>query len=143
MLSRRSDPTFRDSMLRHMDDFFTSWPSPHLAAPSPGAGLALDVREGDDEFEVTADIPGVRKEDIDVSLEDGLLTISAERKQEKKREGDSWHFEERSWGSVRRSVRLPDTADPEQARASYSDGVLKLNFGKRDPTPRGKRITIE
>ena len=103
-----------------------------------GLGLArekewipsLDVTENDGEYVLTAEIPGLAKEDIDISLSEGLLTIKGEKKQEKKEETDTYHVVERSYGSFSRSLRIPSGVDLAGVKAETADGVLKVVLPK-------------
>lgn len=76
---------------------------------------------------VRADLPGLRPEDVDVSVEDGMLTLSGERKQEQREEGEGFVRTERSYGQFFRSIPLPDGADEEKVNASFKNGVLEIN----------------
>lgn len=90
----------------------------------------LDVSETDKDIEITADLPGMEKKDINVSLEDDLLTIKGERKQEKKESGKHYHSVERRYGSFYRSLRLPTEVQSAKINASFNDGVLKITLPK-------------
>jgi len=94
---------------------------------------ALDIGETEDEFLVTVDLPGLEPEQVDVSFEDGILTIrgSREFRRDEKDEG-TYHRIERSYGSFARTVRLPRTADPEKIEASFNMGVLTVQVPKRE-----------
>ena len=103
-----------------------------------GMGLArdkewipsLDVSETDAEYIVTAEVPGLSKEDIDISLSEGLLTIKGEKKEEKKEETDTYHVVERRYGSFSRSLRIPTRVDLAGVKAETADGVLKVVLPK-------------
>lgn len=105
-----------------------------------GLGLAkdrewipsLDVAENEGEYVVTAEIPGLAKEDIDISLSEGLLTIKGEKRQEKKEETDTYHVMERSYGSFSRSLRVPNGVDLAGVKAETADGVLKIVLPKTE-----------
>lgn len=90
----------------------------------------LDVSENDKEIEITADLPGLEKQDIDVSIEDDLLTIKGERKQEKEEKGKQYHSIERRFGAFYRSLRLPAEVKTDKINASFKDGVLKVKIPK-------------
>eukprot|EP00904_Undaria_pinnatifida_P009085 jgi/Undpi1/5306/HiC_scaffold_2.g00587.m1 len=117
-------------------------------------GMHLDFHETENGFELTADLPGVRKDDItvDVDRESGVLTVSGERKsnREEKSEGGGdgeggdrkYHFVERSYGKTTRSIRLPETADFSKANAEYTSGVLTLTFPKKEVAETARRIKI-
>ena len=101
----------------------------------------FDVKETKDAFELHADLPGVREEDVEISLTGNCLCISGQRSQEEKRDGDNYYMIERSYGSFSRSFTLPDSADTEHINASIKDGVLSLHLPKRaESQPR--RVTL-
>jgi len=100
----------------------------------------LDVRESEDRFEVTVDLPGLGPGDVNVTFEDGMLSISGKRQFESEDKGDTWHRIERGFGTFARSLRLPQTADPEKIEASFDKGVLKVSVPK---TEQAKPRTIE
>ena len=90
----------------------------------------LDVSENDKSIEIVADLPGMEKKDINVSLEDDLLTIKGERKQEKEESGKHYHSIERRYGAFYRSLRLPVEVQSTKINASFKDGVLKITLPK-------------
>lgn len=91
----------------------------------------FDVKETADAFVVRADLPGVSEKDVDVSVHNGVLTITGARQAEEKKEGESFYLYERQFGSFSRSFALPDTADAERIDAKLANGVLELSIGKR------------
>ena len=99
---------------------------------------AVDIRETENELVLKADIPDMKFEDIDVRLENGLLTIRGERKFEKQKEEGGWHRVERSYGSFERSFRLPPSVERDKIAASFDKGVLTI---RADPSnaPRATR----
>ena len=90
---------------------------------------------------VKAEIPGISKDDLNVSLTEDSLTISGEKKQEEKVEKKDFHRVERSYGSFSRSFRLPDNVDGSKAKASFKDGVLEVRIPKTKATKQ-KKIPI-
>ena len=103
---------------------------------------AVDVREDSGQFVINADIPGVEPEDIDVTMENGVLTIKGERKLETREEGDNGYRRvERAYGSFYRRFTLPDTADAEAISASGRNGVLEVVIPKRAAL-QPKRIAV-
>lgn len=112
-------------------------------------GLALDVSENENEYTVKASVPGVNPDDLDISLNDNMLTIRGEIKDEsEKEEKGQYHLRERHYGSFMRSVSLPATIDSQQASADFENGVLTLHLPKSAETkPRrisvGNRQTID
>jgi HSP20 family protein len=101
---------------------------------------ALDIRETEDRFEVTVDLPGMSSDDVEVMFEDGTLTIRGRRELSRDQDEGQYHRIERSYGSFARSVRLPRVADPERIEASFDDGVLSVQVPKRE---EAKARTIE
>jgi HSP20 family protein len=84
------------------------------------------VKETKDAYEVLADLPGMEKKDINISLHDNVLTVSGERKFEEKSEDENRYFQERTYGSFSRSFRLPYQVNQKDIRAEYKNGVLKV-----------------
>jgi HSP20 family protein len=100
----------------------------------------LDVRETEDRFEVTLDLPGMDPEAVGVTFEDGSLTITGKRDLANEEKGETWHRIERSYGTFARSIRLPQTADPERIEATFDKGVLSVSVPKVE---QAKPRTIE
>ncbi len=104
-----------------------------------------DIKDVGDAYELEADLPGCKKEDIKVELSDGYLTISAERhcENEEKDEKDRYIHRERSWGTYKRNFDVSNV-DTEKIQAAYNDGVLKLTLPKRTKEkPSSRSIDIE
>ena len=93
---------------------------------------SVDVSETEGEYQIKAEIPDVKKENVKVTLEDGVLTIQGERKQEQEEKGKKYHRVERSYGSFARSFTLPDLVDEEKVKAEFKDGVLNLLLPKSE-----------
>ncbi|HTG47848.1 MAG TPA: Hsp20/alpha crystallin family protein [Actinomycetota bacterium] len=103
---------------------------------------ALDVRESDDHFELTLDLPGIEPDQVNVSYEDGMLTVTGKREFTDEAKGDTWHRIERGFGTFARSVRLPRTADPEKIEAHFDKGVLAISVPKVEAAkPRTIEVT--
>ncbi len=101
----------------------------------PGtSGLAFapsfDVKETGDAYVFTADLPGVKESDLELSLTGSRLTISGKREEEKKEEGERWYTYERSYGTFSRSFTLPEGVDAEHAEAHLKEGVLRVSIPK-------------
>lgn len=103
---------------------------------------AADISETDKEYLVKAELPGVKREDVKVSIEDGVLTIKGERKQEKEEKSEKTHRVERFYGSFCRSFTLPDNADAQSIRAEDKDGVLSVHIPKHK-TEKAKTVQIK
>lgn len=99
----------------------------------------VDVSEDDKEFLVKAELPGLKKEEVKVTVEDGVLTISGERKSEKEEKTKKYHRIERAYGKFERSFTLPDKADPSKVTADFKDGVLQVHLAKTDKTTSAAR----
>ena len=102
----------------------------------------LDVSEKDDAFLITAELPGVKKDDINVTLENGVLTVSAEMKAEhEEKEGERVVRQERRYGKYVRSLRLGTQIDEKAIKAHYKDGVLGLTLPKAEEV-KPKKISV-
>ena len=102
---------------------------------------AFDVYEEKDNFYVKAELPGIKKEDINVSLHDGDLIISGERKQETKNEGVEVYRAERYFGKFQRTVSLPATVAADKVKAEYKDGILTVTLPKSEEA-KPKQIEV-
>ena len=91
---------------------------------------SADISETDTAYLIKAEIPGVKKEDVKVTIQDGMLTIQGERKMEKEEKDKKFHRIERSYGSFMRSFRVPDDADESAVKAEFKDGMLNVTLGK-------------
>jgi HSP20 family protein len=104
---------------------------------------SVDVSETEGEYQIKAEIPDVKKEDVKVTLEDGVLTIQGERKQEKEVKGKRYHRVERSYGRFARSFTLPDVIDEEKVKAEFKDGILNLALPKSEKAkPKAIEVTV-
>jgi HSP20 family protein len=102
---------------------------------------AVDIKEEKDKFVIHADIPGVKPEDIDISMEHGVLTIKGEKETEAKTEKEGYKRVERTYGSFYRRFSLPDTANPDAISAVSKNGVLELTIPKREDV-KPKKISV-
>ena len=101
---------------------------------------ALDVRETEDRYEVTLDLPGLEPDAVNVTFEDGMLAISGKREFSSEDRSDTYHRIERSYGTFARSIGLPHTADTEKIEATFDKGVLTVSVPKVE---QAKPRTIE
>lgn len=101
----------------------------------------VDVEETPDELVLTAELPGMKHEDIDIELEDGVLTIQGEKKEEEKDENTQGLLYERRWGSFTRKFTLPRAVDPNNITANYEDGILTVSIPKAEEA-KGRKIEI-
>ncbi len=93
---------------------------------------AVDITETDGEFHLKAELPGVKKEDVRVTLEKGVLTLQGERKEEREEKGRKVHRIERSYGHFVRTFAIPDMVDETKVKAEFKDGVLHLRLPKSE-----------
>lgn len=104
----------------------------------------VDIVENDKEFVIKAEIPEVKKEDVKVSVDNGVLTLKGERKQEKEEKGKKFHRVERYYGSFTRSFTLPENVDESKVKASFKDGMLNLNIPKTAAAkPKAIEVKVE
>ena len=133
------------------DDFFSDFDKGFFVRPFARPAfpaetelkMKIDVKEDDKSYTVQADIPGVKKEDIQVDIEGDTVSLRAEVKQEKEeKKGEKVVYSERSYGMVSRSFSLPTEVDDKAAKAEYKDGVLKLLLPKKANGAGAHRISI-
>ena len=101
---------------------------------------AMDVQETDKEYLIKADLPDVKKEDVKVAFEEGILSVEGERKQEKEEKGKKFHRIERAYGSFVRTFMVPDNIDEAKVSAEFKDGLLNVHLPK---TEKAKHKAIE
>lgn len=104
---------------------------------------SADISETDTAYLIKAEIPGVNKEDVKVTIQDGMLTIQGERKMEKEEKDKKFHRIERSYGSFMRSFRVPEDADESAVKAEFKDGVLNVTLNKTEkPKPKSINVSV-
>ena len=143
-----SDPflAFYREMNRLFDDLGRGalWPAPaHDARGGMLLAPHMDVSETDTELRLQAELPGVAEKDIEVSLDDDVFTLRAEKRQERQEERQGMHVSERSFGTFQRSLRLPFLADPDQVKANFEGGVLTVAIPKLPQQERRRRIEVQ
>jgi HSP20 family protein len=141
----RYDP-FRD--LRSLQEEVNRLFSTNLTRAFGDEGIArgawapsVDIYENKDQIVLEAELPGMKQEDFDLSIENNVITLRGERQFEKADETDNYHRVERSYGSFTRSFTLPQTVSSEGATAEYNNGVLRVTLPKREET-KARRIQI-
>jgi len=102
---------------------------------------SVDIYENKDQIVLEAELPGMKKEDFDLSIENSVITLRGERRFEKTDESDNYHRVERSYGQFTRSFTLPQTVSSEGATAEYNNGVLRVTLPKREET-KSRRIEV-
>ena len=103
---------------------------------------AVDIVEHDDEYLVKVELPGVNKEEVKLTLENNILTIRGEKKQEKETKKENYHRVERSYGSFQRSFTLPAAVKSDKIDASYKDGILTVSLPKAEEA-KPKQIEVK
>jgi HSP20 family protein len=132
----------RDEFDSLFDRFLSRWVEPFGENLGLGRFWALDVEDKDDEVVVKAEVPGFEPGELDVQLSGNLLTIKAEKKEEKKgKEGDG-RYEEQRYRSFRRTVTVPPGTDPSKVEARYYNGLLEVHV-PRSEQARPKRIAVK
>jgi HSP20 family protein len=112
-------------------------------ASRPSAFMpTFEVKETTESFVVRADLPGVKDADLDISIHNGVLSVSGARQAEERKDGESYYLYERQYGSFSRSFALPETADGERIDAKLDGGVLTLTIGKRVEA-RPRKIALQ
>ncbi|MEW6635530.1 MAG: Hsp20/alpha crystallin family protein [Actinomycetota bacterium] len=138
----------QSEMNRMFDDMFGSFfrgplatrrQRPEVAEWSP----TMDVFGRDGDLVIKAELPGVRQEDVDVTLQNGVLTISGERKAEHEEERAGYYVRERRYGHFHRSMTLPEDVDESRIHATFKDGVLEVTVEGAAAVREPKRIQIE
>ncbi len=135
----------RSEMERMFEDMFGSWGRrtsegrPRLTEWAP----AVDVLTKDGNLLIRAELPGVRQEDVDITLQNGVLTISGEHKVDEEEERGGYHVRERRYGSFRRSMTLPEGVDESKIHARFENGVLEVTVEGAAIEQAPKRIQIE
>lgn len=126
--------TLFDRPLRRDDDFSAT------AEWTP----TVDIVEDDKSYTVKAELPDVKKEDVHVSVENGVLTLTGERKFEKEEKNRKYHRTERAYGRFARSFSLPTNIDPQKVSASYKNGILDVSVAKSEKAmPRQIEIKVD
>jgi len=136
----------QDGLSRLFQSFASALESPleaGLETQFPGGGFpAVDMHDGKDALTVKAELPGMKKEEIDISLEGGVLTLSGERKGGCESESGGASHCERWFGRFQRSISLPYKVDTKNIKASYTDGVLTVTLAKAEEA-RAKKIKVQ
>jgi HSP20 family protein len=122
-LSDAMNTLFRESFIR---------PSSVAGQPSSSVTLPLDVSENENEFVVKASLPGIKPEDVQITVHGDTLTIQGESKFEEEKKGEKWHLRERRNGTFLRSISLPTAVNSDKAQAQFEHGMLSLTLPKSD-----------
>jgi len=130
---------FRLPLRRPAFDLEPFWqPDSWVAMP------AMDLVERDEAFEMTAELPGLDEKNIEVNVANGVLTVKGQKEEDKVEKKEDFHLRERRFGSFSRSVRVPDTVDPDKIEASFKNGVLKVTLPKKPEAQKPvKKIEVK
>ncbi|MCX7645920.1 MAG: Hsp20/alpha crystallin family protein [Rhodobacteraceae bacterium] len=126
------------------------WPSFYEPFRGWGAKLAewvapaSEASSDDKLYRIALELPGVEEKDIDITVDEGVVTVKGEKRASREEKGDTWYFSERQYGSFSRSFRLPGDADAAKLAAELKDGVLTLTAPKVGPeaASKGKKVAI-
>ena len=134
----RVDPIL-DELERMLGDVWAAW----KPVPVTGSlGMDLDVHETKDEQVIKADLPGIVRDNLHITLEEGTLRIEADKKEEKTEDGETWYMRERSFGKYSRLIELPFRVAAEKISATLDKGVLEIKLPKAEET-KPRQIEIE
>lgn len=118
--------------LRQFGERLADWFAPRSEAKASAAA-----------YEIAVELPGVKQDDIEIALQEGVLTVTGEKRSARKEEGEDYFFSEREYGRFQRSFRLPPDADGDKISAAFSDGVLTLSVPKRGgEAGKAKKIRV-
>jgi len=131
--------TLREAMDRLFDDAFTR---PFSMTGNLSALPAIDMYQTDDEVVVKAVVPGVKADDVQISVTGDMLTIKGETRLKDETREKAWHIREQRWGSFERRISLPTDVVADQAKAEFEDGVLTISLPKAEEV-RPKTITVK
>lgn len=135
MVEKSHSPSLWPSLyepFRHVGTRLAEWLSPASEASSDDAA-----------YRIAIELPGVTEDDLDLTIDSGVVSIKGEKKTEREEKGETWFFSERQYGAFSRSFRLPADADEKAVNAELKDGVLTITVGKLEPEETAaKAITI-
>jgi len=138
---RRDLPVPQEDVDRAFERIFRTWMGP-VSFSEFSWNPTVDVAETSDEVVVKAEMPGMSKDDIDITVEDNQLILSGEKKQEQEEKDSNYYRVERSYGAFRRIFTLPARVDVATVKATYQDGVLTVRVPKAEAA-KAKKIEIE
>ena len=124
------------------------WPSLYEPFRLAGSRLAdwlapaSEASQGNDGYKIAMELPGVAENDVHLTVEDGVVQVTGEKKTSREEKGETWYFSERQFGSFSRSFRLPADADASAVKAAMKDGILTVTIPKCPAAPAAKRIPI-
>lgn len=138
-LMRYSKP--KDPLSKNFSDIMDEFFNDAVRSRRDSFVPSIDISETDDKFVITAELPGMNKDNIDINLENNRLSISGERSLKKEEEGKKFHRVETQYGTFERSFQLPDNVDEDSISASYENGMLNITIDKSEEEVK-KKIEI-
>ena len=142
-VKRNPNVVYADPFAHIFDEFFGD---ANRCRPAADAALSpqFEIAETDDQYSVVAELPGIGKENVEIVVDEDVLTVKGEKKAEERKEDKSYLFSERRYGSFERRFQLPETVDQSAIDANYENGVLTLTLPKkpeaRKPEPRQIKV---
>lgn len=128
---------------KEMDKMLDVWSTPGLRSyDDRSAAFASEVSETDDQFIISVDLPGLKKEDLKIETANGILTVSGERKREFESENSKVHSARRNYGAFKQSFNLPDSINTEEIQAHFENGVLEIFLPKKE-VQQARQIEIK
>lgn len=140
-----AEPTFarfRHELDRLFEELGHPMPSLFRFGEARGPVPAIELVERDDDYRLTAELPGLKEEDVEVSIADGVLAIKGEKQEETDRKDGGFMLSERRYGAFERQIRLPADADSDAIDAKFKKGVLTITIGKDQKAPKARKIAI-
>jgi len=135
--------SLRDEIDNLFNDFFRKTPEERMGTHDIWYP-ALDIEESNDKIKVIAEVPGMKKEEIKLTVSEGQLIIRGERKFEKEEKDKTYHRIERSYGKFRRTISIPKDLEVDKVKATYEQGILKVDIPKSKKTkPKEIDITVK
>ena len=140
---RSGFPSLRNEINNVFDDFFSDFqsdlPSLSLWSEDQALTLPVDIVETDNGFKIEAELPGMKQEDVEVTVNDGYITIKGEKKSSKEDKGENYVRRERYYGTYQRTISLPENANEDKAKASFKKGVLWVEIPKKEGSVKKAR----
>ena len=135
--------SLRDEMDRLLSSFTEDWPVSGVSRTETGAWYpAVNIEETDREYQVKAELPGIESSEVEISVDDNVLCIKGEKKDEKEEKEKNYHRTEIHYGSFQRTFQLPQNVDAEKIKAESSKGILTVHIPK-SPETKPKKIEIK
>lgn len=133
----------RNEVDRLFEGFPFRMPSLRVGRLAAAAAPAIEMSETDENYKVTAELPGMDPDDVEVSFEDGVLRISGEKKEQREESERGYRLSERTYGAFERMISLPAAADPEKITAKFKNGLLTVTAAKNGETRKARSIRID